>query len=77
MGFLTKILSSIHGATGVHPKVQATTAIATVLWAGNALLSATGHTPNPVAKVVLGPLLTFAAGWLAPNPSVIESAVSR
>lgn len=77
MGFITKILSSVHGATGVRPSVQATTAVATVLWAGNALLSATGHTPSPVAKAVVGPLLTFAAGWLAPNPSVIESAVSR
>jgi hypothetical protein len=77
MGFLTKILSSIHGATGVHPKVQATTAIATVLWAGNALLSASGHSPSPIAKVVMGPLLTFAAGWLAPSPNPLEAAVSR
>ena len=77
MGFITKLLSSVHGATGVHPKVQATTAIATALWAGNAILSMSGHAPSPVAKAVVGPLLTFAAGWLAPNPSVIESAVSR
>lgn len=77
MGFLAKILSTVHGATGVHPKVQATTAIATVLWAGNAILAASGHAPSPAAKAVVGPLLTFAAGWLAPSPNPLEAAVSR
>lgn len=77
MGFVTKLFSSVHGATGVHPKVQAATAIASVLWLGNAVMSMSGNTPSPVVKAVAGPLLTFAAGWLAPNPNVIESAVSR
>lgn len=77
MGALMGLFKSVHSTTGVHPKVQAASIVATILWAGSSAMEATGHLPSPAVKAIAGPLLTFAAGWLTPSPTPIEPAILR